>query len=143
MAGNDRKLQMALEQALQDQLGSPSADRLATSPFGPLTDRLSRQTLIYLITTLNCAFPYYDFSYVSSLEARFLRILSFSKFLPHQISLFFGARRKLGKHKRSKLPHSASFVSTFPYLERPSNLPSLLQGHQPHFRTLNLSWSHY
>jgi hypothetical protein len=65
MTGNDRKLQVALEQNLQEQLGSPNADRLCASPFGPLTDRLSRQTLIYLITTLNCAFPYYDFSYVS------------------------------------------------------------------------------
>ena len=63
MTGNDRKLQVALEQNFQEQLAaSPSADRLSMSPFGPLTDRLSRQTLIYLITTLNCAFPYYDFS---------------------------------------------------------------------------------
>ena len=68
MAGNDRKLQMALEQSFQDQLGSPNSDRLSISPFGPLTDRLSRQTLIYLITTLNCAFPYYDFSYVTPLK---------------------------------------------------------------------------
>lgn len=58
---------MALEQSLQDQLGSPNSDRLSISPFGPLSDRLSRQTLIYLITTLNCAFPYYDFSYVAPL----------------------------------------------------------------------------
>ena len=64
MTGNDRKLQVALEQSLQDQLGSPNSERLSISPFGPLSDRLSRQTLIYLITTLNCAFPYYDFSYV-------------------------------------------------------------------------------
>lgn len=63
MTGNDRKLQVALEQSIQDQLGSPNHDRLSVSPFGPLTDRLSRQTLIYLITTLNCAFPYYDFRY--------------------------------------------------------------------------------
>lgn len=62
MIGTDRKLQMALEQSIQDQLGSPNSERLSVSPFGPLTDRLSRQTLIYLITTLNCAFPYYDFS---------------------------------------------------------------------------------
>lgn len=70
MAGNDRKLQMALEQSFQEQLGSPNSDRLSISPFGPLTDRLSRQTLIYLITTLNCAFPYYDFSYVAPLEPK-------------------------------------------------------------------------
>lgn len=62
MTGTDKKLQMALEQNIQEQLGSPNAERLSMSPFGPLTDRLSRQTLIYLITTLNCAFPYYDFS---------------------------------------------------------------------------------
>jgi len=62
MTGNDRKLQVSLEQQIQDQLGSPKSERLSVSPFGPLTDRLSRQTLIYLITTLNCAFPYYDFT---------------------------------------------------------------------------------
>lgn len=65
MTGTDRKLQVALEQSLQDQLGSPNSERLSVSPFGPLTDRLSRQTLIYLITTLNCAFPYYDFRYAA------------------------------------------------------------------------------
>lgn len=62
MTGSDRKLQTSLELQLQEQLVSPNHERLSVSPFGPLTDRMSRQTLIYLITTLNCAFPDYDFS---------------------------------------------------------------------------------
>jgi len=62
MSGSDRKLHTSLELQLQEQLISPSHERLSVSPFGPMSDRLSRQTLIYLITTLNCAFPHYDFS---------------------------------------------------------------------------------
>ena len=76
MTGNDRKLQVALEQSIQDQLGSPNHERLSVSPFGPLSDRLSRQTLIYLITTLNCAFPFYDFSYVLVIENHLIFPLS-------------------------------------------------------------------
>lgn len=63
MTSNDKKLQNSLDMQFQEQLFSPNHERLSQSPFGPLSDRFSRQTFIYLITILNCSFPDYDFSY--------------------------------------------------------------------------------
>jgi len=100
MTGNDRKLQVALEQSIQDQLGSPHHERLSVSPFGPLTDRLSRQTLIYLITTLNCAFPYYDFS--DAAPEQFQKEVS-SSVAVHQISSLLSKAPMFTDDMRSRM----------------------------------------
>jgi hypothetical protein len=64
-AGSDKKLYKSLEQQFQDEIArSPDPSALSVSPFGPLTEKSSRLTLIELISTLNAAFPDYDFSYV-------------------------------------------------------------------------------
>jgi hypothetical protein len=66
-AGSDKKLYKSLEQQFQDEIArSPDLSALSVSPFGPLTEKSSRLTLIELISTLNAAFPDYDFSYVFS-----------------------------------------------------------------------------
>jgi hypothetical protein len=100
MTGNDRKLQVALEQSIQDQLGSPNHERLSVSPFGPLTDRMSRQTLIYLITTLNCAFPYYDFSDTN--PEQFNKEVS-SNLAVHQISSLLSKAPQFTDEMRSRM----------------------------------------
>jgi hypothetical protein len=62
-AGSDKKLYKSLEQQFQDEIArSPDLSALSVSPFGPLTEKSSRLTLIELISTLNAAFPDYDFS---------------------------------------------------------------------------------
>jgi len=63
-AGSDKKLFNSLEEHYQLQLSkSPDFETAtSTSPFGPLSEKSSRKTLIYLISTLNSAFPDYDFS---------------------------------------------------------------------------------
>ncbi|CAD7698397.1 unnamed protein product, partial [Ostreobium quekettii] len=59
LAGFDKKLSRSLDEDLQ--MESPPSI-LAESPVGPLGESASRKTLIYLILTLNHAFPDYDFS---------------------------------------------------------------------------------
>ncbi len=57
----DKKLSASIDQDVVEMMaGSPS--NLSSSPVGPLTDPSSRKTLIYLILTLNHAYPDYDFS---------------------------------------------------------------------------------
>jgi len=61
LAGVDKKLSASIDQDVVEMMaGSPS--NLSSSPVGPLTDPSSRKTLIYLILTLNHAYPDYDFS---------------------------------------------------------------------------------
>lgn len=63
-AGSDKKLYKSLEQQYQEEIArSPDPSVLSVSPFGPLTEKSSRLTLIELISTLNAAFPDYDFSW--------------------------------------------------------------------------------
>jgi AP-1 complex subunit sigma 1/2 len=63
-AGSDKKLYNSLDKQYQEMAKSPDANAyLSVSPFGPLTERSSRKTLIDLIATLNMAFPDYDFTY--------------------------------------------------------------------------------
>jgi len=61
LAGQDKKNFGAIETDVVEELSS-SPNLYSTSPVGPLTDAHSRKTLIYLILTLNQAYPDYDFS---------------------------------------------------------------------------------
>uniref|UniRef100_A0A6B2LGU0 Repressor of RNA polymerase III transcription n=1 Tax=Arcella intermedia TaxID=1963864 RepID=A0A6B2LGU0_9EUKA len=64
-AGTDKKLYKDLETQYKAELArSPHDNTLSVSPFGPMTHKRSRETLIELISTLNAAFPDYDFSYL-------------------------------------------------------------------------------
>jgi len=61
--GTDKKLYCELEKHLTSELNqSPSELSVSTSPFGSMVHKKSRETLIELISTLNAAFPNYDFS---------------------------------------------------------------------------------
>ena len=56
----ERKLKHLIDKKYEDefidiQIISPH------SPFGPLSMKTSKKTLFYLVSTLNCAFPDYDF----------------------------------------------------------------------------------
>lgn len=57
---DDQKLYHELETQYQADLKS-SGDAMSVSPFGPMIQKRSRETLIELISTLNAAFPDYDF----------------------------------------------------------------------------------
>jgi len=48
----------------KDSISSPEPTGLSTlvSPFGPLNENASRKTFFYLLSTLNAAFPDYEFS---------------------------------------------------------------------------------
>ncbi|CAL6373478.1 unnamed protein product [Bathycoccus prasinos] len=61
LAGQDKKNFGAIETDVVEELSS-SPNLYSTSPVGPLTDSHSRKTLIYLILTLNQAYPDHDFS---------------------------------------------------------------------------------
>eukprot|EP00771_Trimastix_marina_P000984 gnl/Trimastix_PCT/2026.p1 GENE.gnl/Trimastix_PCT/2026~~gnl/Trimastix_PCT/2026.p1 ORF type:complete len:267 (+),score=24.75 gnl/Trimastix_PCT/2026:233-1033(+) len=56
----DRRLARCIEEQCIQGLDDPNSP-YGSSPFGPLTLRHSRMTLIHLISTLNAAFPDYDF----------------------------------------------------------------------------------
>ena len=61
LAGQDKKSFGVIETDVVEELSS-SPNLYSTSPVGPLTDAHSRKTLIYLILTLNQAYPDHDFS---------------------------------------------------------------------------------
>lgn len=63
---NNSKLIYTTHNKNQQPVLSPSSPltTLPSSPFGPLTDPASRNTLLVLISTLNSSFPDYDFSEV-------------------------------------------------------------------------------
>jgi len=62
-AGVDKKLYKELESQYKAELErSPNDLLLSVSPFGPMIQKRCRETLIELISTLNAAFPDYDFS---------------------------------------------------------------------------------
>mmetsp|Transcript_21663 Transcript_21663/g.24177 ORF Transcript_21663/g.24177 Transcript_21663/m.24177 type:complete len:225 (-) Transcript_21663:69-743(-) len=63
-AGSDKKLYKALETQYQTEIARSPSDFQSTSPFGPLTEKSSRATLIHLVQTLNQSYPNYDFSEV-------------------------------------------------------------------------------
>lgn len=53
-----------MERHFQDiDPSSPKMEKLSVSPFGPLTEKTSRHIFMDLISTLNHAFPDYDFRY--------------------------------------------------------------------------------
>ena len=75
--GSDRKLYKSLDKSMDDMYndsgpspqgrgrsgsGTAGSDVFGTSPFGPMSDTSSRKTFIFLVATLNGAFPDYDFS---------------------------------------------------------------------------------
>ncbi|KDD74276.1 Maf1 negative regulator of RNA polymerase [Helicosporidium sp. ATCC 50920] len=57
--GIDKKLSRSLEEDVKE---SSSSLEMSKSPVGPLHEASSRQTLVYLILTLNHTYPDYDFS---------------------------------------------------------------------------------
>jgi len=61
-AGADRKLYNDLEKQYKAELVHSPTESLSVSPFGPMEQKKSRETLIELISTLNASFPDYDFS---------------------------------------------------------------------------------
>lgn len=61
-AGADRKLYNDLEKQYKAELAQSPSETLSVSPFGPMEQKKSRETLIELISTLNAAFSEYDFS---------------------------------------------------------------------------------
>ena len=61
LAGQDKKNFGVIETDVVEELSS-SPNLYSTSPVGPLTEHSSRKTLIYLILTLNQAYPDHDFS---------------------------------------------------------------------------------
>ena len=61
LAGQDKKNFGLIDETVVEELSS-SPSLYSTSPVGPLTDSHSRKTLIYLILTLNHAYPDHDFS---------------------------------------------------------------------------------
>eukprot|EP01126_Amoeba_proteus_P045438 TRINITY_DN5088_c0_g1_i6.p1 TRINITY_DN5088_c0_g1~~TRINITY_DN5088_c0_g1_i6.p1 ORF type:complete len:221 (-),score=37.91 TRINITY_DN5088_c0_g1_i6:72-734(-) len=70
-AGSDKQLYHALENQFQAEIAeqahswnSDQSSTVSSSPFGPMIHKKSRETLIELISTLNAAFPDYDFSEV-------------------------------------------------------------------------------
>lgn len=66
-AGNDKKLYADMERNFQEiDPSSPKMEKLSVSPFGPLTEKTSRHIFMDLISTLNHAFPDYDFSDVNA-----------------------------------------------------------------------------
>lgn len=70
-AGSDKKLYNDLESHYSSLAQSPDGHlAYSTSPFGPLSQRTSRHTLISLISTLNASFPDYDFRDVTADEFR-------------------------------------------------------------------------
>jgi len=64
MAASEKKLYSDLEKQYIAELArsAPNSLEQSSSPFGPLDQKKSRETLIDLISTLNSAFPDYDFS---------------------------------------------------------------------------------
>lgn len=56
---DDRKLKHHIESKYEEN--QPSSLETVKSPFGPF-EQTSRKTLVYLLATLNAAFPDYDFS---------------------------------------------------------------------------------
>eukprot|EP01123_Difflugia_compressa_P011017 TRINITY_DN4210_c0_g1_i1.p2 TRINITY_DN4210_c0_g1~~TRINITY_DN4210_c0_g1_i1.p2 ORF type:complete len:235 (-),score=29.14 TRINITY_DN4210_c0_g1_i1:167-871(-) len=64
-AGTDKKLYKDLESQYKAELAtlsrSPNKEPLSASPIGSMVDKRCRETLIELISTLNAAFPDYDF----------------------------------------------------------------------------------
>jgi len=61
-AGTDKKLYKDLETQYKAELARSPELSLSVSPFGPMVQKRSRETLIELISTLNAAFQDYDFS---------------------------------------------------------------------------------
>jgi len=61
-AGTDKKLYKDLETQYKAELARSPNLSLSISPFGPMIQKRCRETLIELISTLNAAFPDYDFS---------------------------------------------------------------------------------
>eukprot|EP01100_Stratorugosa_tubuloviscum_P014879 TRINITY_DN821_c0_g2_i2.p1 TRINITY_DN821_c0_g2~~TRINITY_DN821_c0_g2_i2.p1 ORF type:complete len:245 (-),score=94.14 TRINITY_DN821_c0_g2_i2:480-1214(-) len=66
--GADKKLYWSLEHQLAKSPHSPT--EIDSSPFGPMCERQSRKTLIFLITALNHAFSDYDFTNVKPEDFR-------------------------------------------------------------------------
>jgi len=71
-AGTDKKLFSSLDHHLSDSQNSPGKSSFSpeNSPFGPLSNRQCRKTLIFLISTMNQSFPDYDFSNVRADDFR-------------------------------------------------------------------------
>jgi len=67
-AGTDKKLYNSLDAQYLEVGNSPGSSPI--SPFGPLSERSSRRTLIFLISTMNHCFPDYDFSNVKAEDFR-------------------------------------------------------------------------
>jgi hypothetical protein len=58
----EKKLHKSVENRIEEDICiSPE---FSSSPFGPLTSKVSRRTFCYLISTLNAAYPDYDFRFV-------------------------------------------------------------------------------
>jgi len=71
-AGGDKQLYSSLEKEYKEEMSrSPKDAPLSVSPFGPMTYKRSRETLIDLIAVLNASFPDYDFRAVR--EAQFVK----------------------------------------------------------------------
>lgn len=62
LAGLDKKLSRSLEGEVAGSTPPHGSLELSKSPVGPLHETTSRRTLVYLILTLNHAYPDYDFS---------------------------------------------------------------------------------
>lgn len=63
-AGQDKQLYYTLENQYKEEMSrSPKESILSASPFGPMTFKRSRETLIDLISVLNASFPDYDFRF--------------------------------------------------------------------------------
>lgn len=60
--GADKKLSKTLEQQYLDEVATSPSSILSSSPLGSLADSSTRKLLINLISTMNAAFPDYDFS---------------------------------------------------------------------------------
>jgi len=68
-AGADKKLYSSLDTHYSSESAN-SPSELQSSPFGPLSNRQCRKTLIFLISTMNHSFPDYDFSNVNADDFR-------------------------------------------------------------------------
>mmetsp|Transcript_41506 Transcript_41506/g.104686 ORF Transcript_41506/g.104686 Transcript_41506/m.104686 type:complete len:244 (-) Transcript_41506:55-786(-) len=64
--GSDKKLYRSIESAYSSLAQSPiyESSVLATSPFGPMSERPARRNFSFLVATLNAVFPDYDFQEV-------------------------------------------------------------------------------
>ncbi|CAK5268761.1 unnamed protein product [Mycena citricolor] len=129
----DKKLFKSLEHAYKDEIAhSPSwlpPDSQEMTPFGPLADESARKTMYLLISTLNIAFPDYDFSDVRPNQfvkeksgASVLNALSTTLALPH--------RGGSSNAPRTFSSYPPSYPDIFPSSEPTSSSPlsSLLRS---------------